>query len=237
LRPRDYLRQFLRRFDLEISRHSATLAVQRVRFLREHGVTVVLDVGANIGQYAAELRSKGYAARIVSFEPLEDAFSMLSARCHHDPNWRAIQVALANEEGERLINVSANSVSSSLLPALDLLVRAAPASRYVGKERVRVVRLDTIRDEMLLPGDRVALKLDVQGYEDEVLKGAEKTLEQVVLVESELSLVPIYAGQKTLSRLVPWLERKGFQLIWIEKEFWDSSSGRLLQVNGVFARG
>jgi len=221
---------------IEVMRSSDTLESRRIQLLRRMSVSVVLDVGANIGQYALQLRSSGYSGRILSYEPLDDAYAVLRQRCASDPLWECVSVALGSRSGEADIHISANSVSSSLRPMVDRLGKAAPGARYVGRQRVHMATLDGASEEHILRHDRLALKMDVQGYEDEVLLGSKKTLGQVVVLESELSLVPLYAGQRTMHEMIEMIEQLGFKLFWLEKEFWDPTDGQLLQVNGLFTR-
>ena len=84
---------------------------QRMRLLRHYGVTVVLDVGANEGQYGRELRLAGYKGRIVSFEPMAAPFAKLATAARSDPGWDVVQLALGEANAETEINVSRNSVS------------------------------------------------------------------------------------------------------------------------------
>ena len=112
-------RQVLHRVDVDIVRYRKSTQAVRIRILRHVGVTVVLDVGANSGQYVQLLRRSGYGGRIVSFEPLSVAFAELSQGALGDPLWDCRRLAIGDEEGTTTIHVAGNSWSSSLLPMLD----------------------------------------------------------------------------------------------------------------------
>ena len=86
------------------------------------------------------------------------------------------------------------------------------------------------------PDDALYLKLDVQGFELEVLHGAEEVLPQVLVVESELSLAHLYENGATLVDVVGHLDARGFELVSLEPAFVDERDGRLLQVDGIFTR-
>jgi FkbM family methyltransferase len=209
---------------------------RRARLLRSLGITLVLDVGANAGGYAAQLRRLGYSSKIVSFEPLGEAFAALARAAAHDPLWDCHRLALGGSDGTAEINVAANAVSSSLLEINDRALRSAPQAGYVGTEPVQVARLDSIWPELASDGDRVWLKLDVQGLELEVLKGAEASLPSITCVQAELSFVPLYDGSPTFLELIEYLGARGFRLAGLEEGHDDVRTGEMLQADGIFVR-
>jgi len=221
---------------LRVDRISNTLAYKRARFLKELAVNVVLDVGANRGQYAQQLRRHGYDGRIVSFEPLAGPFQVLKDYAARTQNQECWHVALSSIGGSACINVSENLVSSSLLEVRDECVRACPSSMRVGAEAVEICCLDSIRGRILQPSERVHLKLDTQGSEKDVLIGARETLGQVVSVEIEMSLVPLYEGQALLPEMFEFLQTRNYTCVWLERGFTDKASGHILQMDGLFLR-
>jgi FkbM family methyltransferase len=164
------------------------------------------------------------------------AHSRLIKNCISDGNWIAAErMAIGNMDGTIEINVAGNSLSSSVLPMLDSHLRAAPESAYVAKEQVPIRKLDSVARDFDLSGN-VFVKIDVQGFEMDVLKGAADTLGKVRGLEIELSLVPLYEGQTLMLDMVHHLRGIGFELNGIFPVFKDEISGRLLQVDGVFFR-
>jgi FkbM family methyltransferase len=210
--------------------------VRRVKLLRSEGIEMVLDVGANAGQYAGRLRAAGYSGGIVSFEPLAQAFAALERAAAADPGWEARRLALSDTDGEAEIHVSANSWSSSLLDMDERHLASAPESAYVGTERVTTARLDSIWDEVLGQDARPFLKLDVQGFEMRVLRGATGHLDHLAGVQAELSLVHLYEGDSLWRDLVDHLEAYDFELAGLEPGFEDPKTGRMLQADGIFLR-
>jgi FkbM family methyltransferase len=207
-----------------------------VHLARERDITVVVEVGSNKGGFVRQLRSGGYQGRIVSFEPLSQAFAQLEAASASDPAWECIQLALGSRAGTATINVSGNSVSSSLLGMKRRHEEAAPGSGFVGTESCAVATLDSLRDEVLQADDRVYLKLDVQGFELEVLHGAAATLEQVAAVDVELSLVPLYDGSPGVDDVLRYLDERHFGVVALDPGFVEKDTGCIMQVNGLFAR-
>jgi FkbM family methyltransferase len=229
-RARTTVSALTRRFGFDIARFD------RGKLLAHHRISLVFDVGANVGQYASELRALGYAGRIVSCEPLRDEFERLARKAAKDPSWVALHCALGDTDGVTSINVAANSTSSSLLDMLPRHAEAAPHSAYTAVQQTNVFRLDSIFDEHCRAEDRVFLKLDVQGYERVVLAGAEKSLPRLQGVQLEMALVPLYRGEASHAELLAEMTSRGFQLMSIEPAFRDPSSGQLLAVDGVFFR-
>lgn len=205
--------------------------------LVQHRIDLLFDVGANEGQFAALARQHGFTGRIVSFEPLPEAHACLLRNARGDAKWTVHdRVALGAAAGEARINVSANSVSSSILPMLDAHAAAAPQSRYVGSAATPVLPLDAVYDRYRGPGQRAFLKIDTQGFESAVLEGAERSLESLVGVQVELSLAPLYEGQDLYRHFLDFFDSRGFVLWDVCPVFRDGRTGRLLQVDAVFMR-
>jgi len=210
---------------------------QLQRMLSTHEINLVIDVGANTGQYARALRQCGFKGRIVSFEPLPQAYSRLAHNARHDHLWTVFPpTAIGDVEGVIDINISGNTVSSSVLPILQTHVKTAPKSAYVATESVPITRLDSVWPGLCHPGDKGFLKIDVQGFEMEVLKGTSSVISQIRGLEIELSLVPLYARQELYDRMVEYIGKLGFELWSLSPELADNESGRLLQLDGVFFR-
>jgi FkbM family methyltransferase len=197
----------------------------------------VLDVGANTGQFASELRNDlGYAGTILSFEPLSTAYRMLEQRANGDPLWKTFHHALGDQDESREINVAANSESSSLLPMLASHLKSAPQSEYIGKETIRIKTLDQVFPALCPKARNVYLKMDTQGFEKHVLLGAKQSLVRIDTVQMELSLVPLYAEQVLFNEMHGLMIELGYTLIAIEDGFSDPASGQVLQADGIFHR-
>jgi hypothetical protein len=119
---------------------------------------------------------------------------------------------------------------------LDSHLRAEPKSIYVSLIHAPSRRLDGFLPGLMSTGDRLAIKLDVQGYELPVLFGAAETIRSVSLLECELSLAPLYEGQTLYRDMIEYLYSLGFELVGMEPGFVDGSSGSMLQLDGTFAR-
>ena len=197
----------------------------------------VFDVGANIGQYGLSLRKCGFTGRIVSFEAIPAVHARLSAVAAADPNWIVAPCcALGRAPGEANINLAGNSVSSSLLPMSDVHLKAAPDSKYVASQAIRLERLDDIGRSLLPEDGTLFLKIDTRGYEAEVLAGADLVLRRVTAMQLEMSLTPLYQGAPSFREMLDLCESLGFHLHGLIPGFYEEKSGRLLQVDGLFLR-
>ena len=167
------IRKLLHQLGVDLRAYSSSEHARIRKLLDHHQIDLVLDVGANTGQYFKFLRTAGYYGRVVSFEPLSSAYSQLIKMSKKDTRWEiASRTAIGNLEGEISINIASNSQSSSLLQMLDRHKETFPESAYVGSETVQITKLDCIAPHYLADNKRVFLKLDVQGYEQQVLEGA-----------------------------------------------------------------
>ncbi len=210
---------------------------RRRRFLENYHIDTVLDVGANTGQFASELRRDlGYNNRIISFEPLSSAFKLLQAHAAGDAAWQVCNHALGDTDESREINIAGNSESSSLLQMLPSHLQSAPQSQYVGKEVISIKTLDKIFPSLCASARHVYLKLDTQGFEKNVLIGAMQSLKRIDTVQMELSLVPLYSSQVLFHDMHAFMLELGYTLIALEDGFSDPHSGQVLQADGIFHR-
>jgi FkbM family methyltransferase len=235
----DRIRNLLRKAGIEAYRYSVhtSTGAQLHRLLEHCGIDLVLDVGANSGHYATELRAHGYAGKIVSFEPLAAAYAELAAAAGGGPRWRiAPRMALGEKDGEIDIRIAGNSLSSSILDMLPAHEQAAPGSAFVGSERVLLRRLDHVAPEYVMGAKSVLLKIDTQGYEDRVLNGASGVLDRMTAIQTELSLVPLYAGQPLFDEMRGKIEALGFVLFAVFPGYVHDRTGQTLQLDGFFLR-
>jgi FkbM family methyltransferase len=224
-------------WDVRRTAYPSSEEVIITRFLSVARPATVLDVGANVGQYGLSLRKCGFTGRIVSFEAIPSVHARLSTVAAADPDWIVAQCcALGRARGESRVNLAQNSVSSSLLPMHDLHLSVAPDSRYIASESVRLEKIDDIALPLLPVAGNLFLKIDTQGYEEEVLAGADLLIKRVSAMQLELSLVSLYYGAPSLRRMLELCEDLGFQLHGLIPGIYEQKSGRLLQADGLFLR-
>lgn len=232
------LRRLGRHFGFDVARYPTAehFGPRMSLLLNAFDIAVVLDVGANRGQYGTLLRDAGYRKRIVSFEPLSEAFSQLERKARGDEQWECIRVALGDSDGSATINVAKNGVSSSFLPMLERHARAAPESRYVSTEQVEVRQLDSLFHD-LARGGRVFLKIDTQGFERRVLAGAGLSLSAIEGLQLEVSLLPLYEGEMLLEEALSKVSELGYRLVAVQPGFTNQATGEMLQMDLVCFKG
>jgi FkbM family methyltransferase len=226
------------RLGLDLVRHQSLRHPVRRRALLIHALEVdlVIDVGANEGQYAQELRAFGYKGDIISLEPLAEQYRALAAAAKGDPKWRVIQSAAGAADEEADMFVAANGgASSSILPMLPLHEDNAPFARIVGQEHIHVRRLDHLLASEVEAAAHPFIKVDVQGFEGRVLDGAEGLLRRVVGLQVELQLFPLYEGAPTFAEMLDRFAGYGFELAGFEPAF-TGQDGRLLAADGIFIK-
>jgi FkbM family methyltransferase len=234
LPARDPIRRLARRLGYEVRQYTPLRSFTAARERLLEGIDVVLDVGANAGQYGEQLRGLGFRGRLVSLEPVAEAFAELERRAAADDAWEAVRVAASDADGEITLNITGDSRSSSVLARNE---RFADKAGWAPKESREVAarRLDGLVGQLLRPDERAYLKLDVQGYERHVLDGAGAALARFEAIELELSVTPLYDGQPSLTEMLPLLAERGFRPVCLEPILLDDD-GLLMELDGLFAR-
>lgn len=207
--------------------------------LEQLNINCVLDVGANVGQYARALRNNGYTGRIVSFEPVPHLAKRLRVAAESDDDWHVHECALGNVEEDMEMSLSTGpGTTSSLLPASSFGLRWSSRLGRGGQCSVKVRRLDAVFDDVLagVPDPRVFLKLDTQGYDLRAFSGAGDHLDQVLALQSEVSSLPLYEGMPRLPEQIEAYEDKGFQHTGIYPVSYDKPTGRVVEFDVVMVK-
>lgn len=203
--------------------------------LREKNINYILDVGANEGQFVKELRFYGYKNKVLSFEPLLEAHKKLIEISKNDNDWQIFRpLALGNKNTKNIINISKNSVSSSILNISEEHIANAPESRFISKQSIEEIKLDDIFNELKIENKNLFLKIDTQGYEFQVLEGAQKNLHLFKGILVEVSLTELYEGQKPWLEIINLIQSHGFKLWSVDRGFTNKKNGKTLQMDLCF---
>jgi FkbM family methyltransferase len=214
--------------------HGVAATIEHAAALRDLDVSTAVDVGANRGQFTLLIAGLFPTARIFAFEPLQGAFSVLQAVTASLPRVEVFDVGIAPARGEMPLHVARASDSSSLLPITDRQTMLFPGTGLTRVEPVRVGPLDDFVSPEQLTGPTL-LKIDVQGYELEVLQSARRLLPHVDAVYVEASFVTLYDGQALADRVVDHLHGNGLRLSGVFNL--NHHHGRAIQADFLFQRG
>ena len=208
-----------------------------VSSLKRQGVSprTVLDVGANVGQFAIACAKIFRDVTVHSFEPEPGSLDKLRQNAARVGRVQVYPVALGEKPGEVNFRVNSHSHSSSVLALGERHRRAFPYAQELSTIRVPVSTLDYEMGSVSLERP-VFLKLDVQGYEPQVLEGAVETLKRVDHVLLEASFRPMYEGEKTFMDIARTMESYGFQFLRPVDWLSDPHNGEVLQMDALFAR-
>jgi len=234
-RSKDLFHRATMKADIAVRHFEVTPAGRKRKALGNLGIDVLIDVGANKGQAAALYRRLGFRGEILSVEPDSGSVAVLEQRAAKDPKWDVLQAAVGEKPGKLLLNISEETQFNSLRPITQMTVDNSAYARYVQTEEVEVMTLDQIAARY--PADRaLGLKIDVQGFEEQVLNGAPETLARSRYVDIELTPVEMYEGQILMLDLMRRMEQEGFTLLAMEDTYSDMRTGQVLGYNGVYCR-
>jgi FkbM family methyltransferase len=219
--------------------HVARGPEPKITLLRSFGISCVLDIGANKGQFGRELRIGGYDGKIVSFEPLNEPYQELKRLAKRDGKWSAVQLAIGDRNEHSTIHVSVASEFSSLLTQTEYCMENYHAyAKVFGEQLVSVKRLDDVFRDYVDTDDEVLLKIDTQGFERAVLNGADAVLPVIRGVHLELSFEQLYEGEATAAEMIERLSGDGFTLVFLAPLLQPHMLGarKISQADGLFLR-
>ncbi len=204
-------------------------------WLRQSGVRTVIDVGAHKGEFACAIRAVLPGARIYAFEPLEDCYEILRRKLGANGHGRAFLAAVGRRDGTLTLWRSSYAKSSSILPMAELHKVSFPWTATTTPQNVEIKSLDSYNGQLQLE-PKVLLKIDVQGYEAEVLRGAAQLLQKVDCILLEISFRPLYEGQPSFAEIHSLLHEAGFSYSGNLEQLLSPLDGSLLQADALFVR-
>lgn len=191
--------------------------IRDARYILGESVRTVFDIGANAGQTALRFAPAFPRATVYSFEPDPDTFRRLVAAVAHLPTVRPFNLALGSASGEARLFRFASDQTNSLLPkahGAESYVADADCLRETGSVPVAVTTLDGVCEELRIARIDL-LKMDTQGYELEVLRGAQRLLESgaIGLIYTELCFVRYYEHQPLFQDVYTFLYERGYRIV------------------------
>jgi FkbM family methyltransferase len=204
-------------------------------WLSKAHIETVLDIGANIGQFAEDIRAALPLAHIYSFEPLKDCYDTLVAARKDDTRFTALPYALGEKNEETIIHRSSSSPSSSLRTMSQKHKDLYPHTKGSTDEKILVRRLDDVSE---LKGDikkEILVKIDTQGYEDKVIAGGTEFIKKAKVLIIETAYVSLYEGQPLFADIYKQVTVLGFSYKGALHQKFDSNGGVLYE-DSLFVR-
>ncbi len=225
------LRSFFRRFGVDVYRAKPN----RQDVFRTRSIDTVIDVGANEGGFADEIRSNGYRGRIISFEPIPEVYETLKRRFAADPLWAGYNLGLSSSTGTAEIGVSEYSVFSSLHALKPTAARFHAQSKVVRTAVIQLETLDTLAAN--IEGERLFLKIDTQGHERACLEGASEILTRVQAVQLEMPISNFYQDTWDMGDAIKLMRQLGFvPCVFSPVNFHGADPIAMVEVDCIFRR-
>jgi FkbM family methyltransferase len=216
-----------RKHDLQSSKVELLPPVVR----RDPGV--VLDVGANNGSWALSILRTLPVKRLLAFEPQPDVCAATAMRLAAFPGAQCFPVALGEHEATLSLRIEGTNDLASFLPLRDEVKPTYHAEGHALREvNVPVRRLDDYTRDI----DRIGIfKLDVQGFESQVVAGGERTLAKTDCMIIEVNYESHYEGDTTFDGTHRLLADRGFRVYAISAP-WFSEDGHPMWADAVYVR-
>lgn len=202
-------------------------------WLHTLNIGTILDIGANTGQFASTINVIFPNAKIYAFEPLPDCFEQLQMHMAGCKNFTAFNIGLGDQSGSLKFEKHDSSLSSSFLKMTDIHKTAFPHTQNSQSIEVKIEKLDNVAKNLSII-DPLLIKIDVQGYEDKVLRGGEQTIKRARLVISETSFESLYEGQPLFDDIYRTFINLGFSYAGSFEQLFNPLDGRILQADSIF---
>lgn len=200
-------------------------------WIKEKGFNTVIDVGANVGQFAREIRSILPNARIISFEPIPECFEKILILSKKDQKMECYRYAIGEKDEKLSLNINESDATSSFFKSSEYLKSNFPFTKTNKVSEVDVKKLDSIGLDLIPP---VLFKIDVQGYEKHVLLGALNSLRHVDTILVEVSYVELYQNQPLFDDIYKILIENDFVYAGNHDQIYSPKNGRILQGDSIF---
>ncbi|WP_287131130.1 FkbM family methyltransferase [Candidatus Cyanaurora vandensis] len=204
-------------------------------WFQRHGFTTVLDIGANVGQFALTVAQLLPKAQIFAFEPIPSCFNQLQQAMGSCQNFTALNLGLGDERGELAFECNDYTPSSSFLTMTNVHTEAFPFTQGTAQIKVKIEQLDTIAQNLALT-EPLLIKIDVQGYEDRVLRGGEQTVRRARMLIVETSFQSLYQNQPLFKDIYQVLTDWGFSYVGALDQLPNPKTGEILQSDSIFVQ-
>lgn len=225
------IKKFLNKFGYDIKKYHPLMSTT----IKPLDIKTIIDIGANDGHYAEDMRQHFPQASIYSFEPLPDCYQTLNKAMAGDANFKSYNIALGDKDGSATIARSSFHPSSSLLPMATLHKKLYPKSAGATPEQITIKRLDDIIDPQSL-AKNILIKMDVQGFEDKVIAGGARLIKEAAVVIIETSFVTLYENQPLFDDIYRLMVDLGFSYYGDTARHYSRQTDKLIYEDSVFIK-
>ena len=241
---RMFIRKMLQKVGYDIVKYHQTYVVGHFDeenlqgeypWLKDYKFKTILDIGANEGQFADKMHALFPETMIYSFEPIPEAFTQLENNFKGNTQIKGINLALGESVGEITFNKNESSASSSFLEMSDTHVESFDFAVKTTPIKVKVDTLDHVMSKENIAAPML-IKIDVQGFEDKVIKGGSDTIKQAEMVICEVSFVELYKGQLLFDDTYQIFKNMGFSYAGSIEQLRSPDTNRILQADAIFIK-
>ncbi len=227
-----FAKKTIKKFGYEI--HRTDPSGNKFKWLQDFNINTILDIGANTGQFILDIRKFFPMATVYSFEPLKDVYKELNRNSLWDINWVPYDVALGDFNGLTKINRNTIATDSSLLSMTKFYKERYFFKTEEWEEDIRIRRLDDLNLDLK---SELMIKMDVEGFEDKVIKGGETTFKKAKVIFTEVTFQKErYEGQVLFDDLYEILKEIGFKCYGFYSVRYDPKSGAPSYADTVFVK-
>jgi FkbM family methyltransferase len=196
--------------------------------------TTIIDIGAARGLWSAAARFAFPDSQIYAFEPIQSNLDIIDNKFVNDKKFKSFNCALSDMNGETTFWLNSALDSSSLLTMTDVHKNEFPQSKDETKITVKTFRLDELSDLDLF--GQIFIKMDVQGAELLVLKGAEKILDNVDWIKLELNFERFYDNQAKYTDIFNFMDKHNYSSFIQSDLIFSSKTNKLLASDITFIK-
>ena len=209
--------------------------ITKNRWLSNLKIKTVLDIGANTGQFAENFLTILPDIELYCFEPIKTCYAELKQNLEHNNKVNFFNFALGNENGEKTIFHNEYSPSSSILEMNNLHKEAFAFTEKAEPEVITIKKLDEITGDLNIKHP-LLIKIDVQGFEMEVLKGGLETIKLADIIIIETTFEELYSGQPLFNEIYAFFQDLGFVFKGNFEQLTNPNDGRILQADSIFVK-
>lgn len=225
------LRKIIQKTGFDLHRYQKR--AQKNDYLKELDIKTVLDIGANVGQFAKEIRGVLPKAKIYSFEPILECYQKLNQNFSEDNNFQSYKIALGEKNEQLSMHKNEYLPSSSILQLSKNHTDLFPHTEKTTLEKIEIKRLDDLNLDL---EKEILIKIDAQGYEDKIISGGEKTFSSAKALIIETSFVELYKGQPLFDDIYNQVRKLGFNYKGSLQEKINKLTGEIISEDSIFVK-